>query len=64
VRGRFAGIAESSAATGTADPAVHAFQRQVHLAIASAELPQAKIAGALLDVARAAFLVLLSPIVR
>ena len=55
-RGHFAGLAESSAATGTSDPGVREFQRQLFLAVASAKLPKHKTAAALLDVARAVVL--------
>jgi hypothetical protein len=55
-RGRFAGVAESSTATGTSDPAVRAFQGQLCIAVAEAKLPKAKVAAALIDVARAVVL--------
>lgn len=55
-RGHFAGLVQSSAATGIADRVVRDFQHQLGLAVASAKLPKPKIAAALLDVARAAVL--------
>ena len=55
-RGRFAGVAESSAAAGTSDPAVRAFQDQLCTAVAEAKLPKSKVAAALIDVARAVVL--------
>jgi hypothetical protein len=52
-RGRLAGLAESSAATGTSDPAVRAFQGLVCTAVAEVKLPKAKLVAVLIDVARA-----------
>jgi hypothetical protein len=55
-RGHLAGLAESSAATGTADPAVRTFQGHVWAAVAETKLPRAKVVVALIDVARAVVL--------
>jgi hypothetical protein len=55
-RGRFAGLADSSAATGTSDPMMRAFQTQVCSAVAESELARSKVITALIDIARAVLL--------
>lgn len=56
-RGHLAGLAESSAVSGTSAAAVRAFQGHVRSAVAQAKLPKTTVAAALMDVARAVVLV-------